>query len=166
MSLKDEIINNKDLEPLFLIYIKYSLLMQELDEYSNSMSEDKRLKGLNILNKQVSSSNNLTQKLKNEYNLEFNDHSSMPLFNEICEYYFEKYTEEKIRIMPDSDIESSEKKLMLHNDKCGKCGTPRVEITFDELPKEMQNDLMDMLEMVDYFLFCPNCKEYGIIFNL
>src|ERR1022692_3191428 len=92
MSLKDEIKSNKELEPLFLSYIKYTELMLELDEYNEGMGQIEVKENKRILNSQSSSSDALEHKLKSLYNIDLNSHDSAPLIQEICEHYIKQYS--------------------------------------------------------------------------
>jgi len=51
---------------------------------------------------------------------------------------------------------------------CVDCGTQRTRMTFDQLPPEQQgpfSKLEDIGMEIDYYLNCPNCQEYSIIYK-
>lgn len=55
----------------------------------------------------------------------------------------------------------------LQTNPCRKCGGVRDEFSYRELPDKEQPHWKEsgMLDSIDYFLYCPSCKEYLAFFR-
>ncbi|GEO06136.1 hypothetical protein AAE02nite_38000 [Adhaeribacter aerolatus] len=49
--------------------------------------------------------------------------------------------------------------------ECRNCDGPRKELSFEQLPEIEKKPLIDsnILERIDYFLYCPESKEYNAL---
>lgn len=58
-------------------------------------------------------------------------------------------------------------KLLGVND-CRKCDGIRDEFSFKELPDHEQHhwEKSEIVDQIDYFLYCPNCDEYSAIIEI
>jgi hypothetical protein len=52
--------------------------------------------------------------------------------------------------------------------KCVSCGSERRRVGIDQLPKNFREQLPELRDTcgeIDYFLYCPDCDEYSVLFK-
>jgi hypothetical protein len=173
-NIKD-IKNDIGLEPFFLDYIKCEEEATELpDEMPKNISSEESERIIKLAYRADIALENLVEEINRKYKTEFEideieeEDEIAELLNETCDLYVEKYTIEYILARPlafigENDLDLSE--FLLENDMniCVKCNSEKEEIHFDDLPEEIKKEFDDVKDKTEYYLFCPECKEYSII---
>jgi hypothetical protein len=162
---------NKKLEKYFLGYLKCSYLLQTVpkDPHQN-ISPVETAKYLDIFNEFNSALNALLHQLDEHYNLRVQrencDDPVNQIIIEVCEYYEKKYGEETIFKMTNTKENKTikpnkllmQQMLRVQSNNCENCGDPRIEVPFEQLPKDAKKAFEYGLDQADSFLYCAKCK--------
>ncbi|MFT2008222.1 hypothetical protein ACMA1I_06070 [Pontibacter sp. 13R65] len=67
-----------------------------------------------------------------------------------------------------ASILSLEDILNINMNTCRKCGGKRDEFLYEELSEKEQIHWREsgIVDLINYFLLCPNCDEYSAIFDM
>lgn len=172
----DEIKNDNELEPFFLDYIRCAEESNDLpEEMPKDISEEEAESIIKTAYKADVSLLNLLSEINDKYKTEYDadeiedDDEIAEILNQTCEHYIDMHTIETImarqlEFINDDNLDLTD--LMLDNgiNFCEKCNTEKVEYRFKELPDDIKTEFKDMEESAEYFMYCPVCKDYAVIY--
>jgi len=172
---------DKSFELLILDFIKCNELTKILPDELPTNATAEQVDNFNLIWKMFDNSMvAMTQYMSEKYDIEgLSEDDLFDIIEDVQGYFVTKYGIDKIMKMKINIKQPEMKNInqlppsfeLMHqllnegSNKCNDCNSQRVEIKYESLPKEEQEYFKSEKDEADYFLFCPMCKAYSMMYK-